>query len=425
MICHSSQSHQSGFVVETITSLLAGGALDGPAVIAGNSRGSPLLSRLDGTKKPAMPMNAPPLPREEIELIARWIDQMEPADSTQDQTRDQAQVWPWIQLSLPEVPRLKQVEWVRNPIDAFILAALEEKGMEPAPTASRRALLRRLYFGLIGLPPSPEQMDRFLNDSSEEAYRNAIENLLANPAYGERWGRHWLDLVRYSDTVGEAVDYPRPHMWRYRDYVIRAFNQDMPYDRFVRQQLAGDAYRKYGAEGKIATGFLHQWVFVQRVDSPQTRRDYLNDVVGTTGSVFLGVTLGCARCHDHKYDPIPTRDYYRTEAFFAPVTVGPVAVPFTQYEIPQLEPEVWKKKAEAWAVRLAERKEASAQFKAELSARGRETLPAHVASGSQGLGGPGPETNPLPQRFPLHQRRKGTAPPDGTADAAFRQSQQS
>ncbi len=369
MSCHSSESHQSGLVVETVESLLEGGGLDGPAVIAGKSRESPLVLRLKGGNKPEMPLNAAPLSEEEITLIAEWIDQLGPADLTGDQARGQARSWPWTKLSLPEAPQVKRAEWVKNPIDAFVLAALEGKNMEPARPASRRALLRRLYFGLIGLPPSPEEMERFLNDSSADAYRSAIESLLANPAYGERWGRHWLDLVRYSDTVGEAVDYPRPHMWRYRDYVIRAFNRDTPYDRFVRQQLAGDAYRNYSIEGTIATGFLHQWVFVQRVDSPQTRRDYLNDVVGTTGSVFLGVTLGCARCHDHKYDPIPTRDYYRMEAFFAPVTVGPVALPFTPYEMPELEPEVWKKKSEEWETRLAKRKEAADQLRAELAAR--------------------------------------------------------
>ena len=367
--CHSVQTHQSGLAVETLESLLQGGGLDGPAVIVGNSADSPLVMRLKGETEPAMPMNASRLTDGEISLIAAWIDQLKPADVAADRGTGRSKGWPWTRLEPTEVPTVKRHQWVRNPIDAFILAALEERDMEPAPSASRRALLRRISFGLTGLPPSPEAMAAFLRDPSEDAYRNAVERLLDNPAYGERWGRHWLDLVRYSDTVGEAVDYPRPHMWRYRDYVIRAFNQDMPYDRFIRQQLAGDAYRKYGAEGKIATGFLHQWVFVQRVDSPQTRRDYLNDVVGTTGSVFLGVTLGCARCHDHKYDPIPTRDYYRMEAFFAPVTVGPEPVPFTPYEPPELEPEGWKKKAEGWKNLLDRRKEEAARFRAELAAR--------------------------------------------------------
>ncbi len=367
--CHSAEAHQSGLVVETLDALLEGGALDGPAVIAGNSAASPLIARLKGDAEPAMPMSGSRLTDGEISLIAAWIDRLKPADGAADRAGGGSGSWPWTRLALPEVPAVKQQQWVRNPVDAFVLAALEEKGMEPAPPASRRALLRRIHFGLNGLPPSPEAMAAFLQAPSEDAYRNAIERLLDNPAYGERWGRHWLDLVRYSDTVGESVDYPRPHMWRYRDYVIRAFNRDMPYDRFIRQQLAGDAYRKYGAEGKIATGFLHQWVFVQRVDSPQTRRDYLNDVVGTTGSVFLGMTLGCARCHDHKYDPIPTRDYYRMEAFFAPVTVGPEPVPFTPYELPELEPGRWKKKAEDWKSLLDRRKEEGARFKAELAAR--------------------------------------------------------
>ena len=242
--CHDVQTHQSGLVVETLESLLEGGGLDGPAVIAGNSAASPLVLRLKGETEPAMPMGASRLTAGEIGLIVSWIDRLKPADVAADGGPGRLKGWPWTRLAPPEVPTVKQPQWVRNPIDAFVLAALEERGMEPAPPASRRALLRRISFGLTGLPPSPEAMAAFLEAPSEDAYRNAIERLLDNPAYGERWGRHWLDLVRYSDTVGESVDYPRPHMWRYRDYVIRAFNRDMPYDRFIRQQLAGDAYQE-------------------------------------------------------------------------------------------------------------------------------------------------------------------------------------
>ena len=365
--CHSTETHQGGLVTTTFDSLLKGGALDGPAVIPGNSRLSPLVLRLRGEIKPQMPLGGDPLSEKEIILISQWIDQV-PTD-TQAQAASDKLSWPWTKLALPEVPQVKRTEWVKNPIDAFILATLEEKGMDPAPTVSDRALLRRLYFGLIGLPPSPDEMEQFLKDTSADAVLDQIEKLLANPAYGERWGRHWLDLVKYSDTVGESVDYPRPHMWRYRDYVVRAFNQDMPYDRFVRQQVAGDTYRKYGIEGKVATGFLHQWVYVQRVTPGEPRRDFLNDVVASTGSVFLGVTLGCARCHDHKFDPIPTRDYYRMEAFFAPITVGPVDLPFTPYEVPHLKPEVWEEKSATWKSTLAKRKESADQVKAELKTR--------------------------------------------------------
>ena len=264
-------------------------------------------------------------------------------------------VWPWTTVVEPPVPRVQRTEWVRNPIDAFVLARLEQKHLEPAPAASHRALLRRLSYGLIGLPPTPEEMKRFLAEPTEAAYGREMERLLEDPRYGEKWGRHWLDLVRYADTRGGAIDYPRPHMWRYRDYVVRAFNQDRPYDRFIKEQIAGDTYQSYGAEGKLGLGFLGQWVQVEQVEAEQVRRDYLVDVVDTTGSVFLGLTLGCARCHNHKYDPLPTRDYYRIEAFFAPATEDVQSLPFHQYEMPKLDPERWKSAADRWDRTLKER----------------------------------------------------------------------
>ncbi|MCH2211534.1 MAG: DUF1549 and DUF1553 domain-containing protein [Fuerstiella sp.] len=264
--------------------------------------------------------------------------------------------WPWTPLVEPAVPSVTTTDGVRNPIDAFVLSKLTSKGLTPAPPASPDALLRRLQFGLIGLPPSPQEMQAFVADPSDEAYTGLIEKLLDDEGYGERWGRHWLDLVRYADTRGGAIDYPRPHIWRYRDYVIRAFNQDRPYDRFIREQLAGDAF-KYGDEGRIGLAFLHLWVPVERSESQLSRRDFLTDVVGVTGSVFLGVTLECARCHDHKYDPIPTRDYYRMEAFFAPLVVGPEKLPFGQYEKPVRNRETWEQQKQGWLTLLDKRKE--------------------------------------------------------------------
>ena len=269
----------------------------------------------------------------------------------------QADDWPWTELRSPEVPGVEQSEWVSNPIDAFVLSQLEAHELEPASPASPRARLRRLYFGLIGVPPRPEDLADFLNDPSPAAYRQQIEKLLDDPGYGERWGRHWLDLVRYADSAGGGTDFPRPHMWRYRDYVVRAFNQDRPYDRFIREQLAGDAFSTYGDEGRLGLGFLHQWVNVSKDTPQQRRRDFLNDVVGVTGSVFLGMTLECARCHDHKFDPIPALDYYRIEAFFAPSQVSTVEIPFSEYEAPGLDPEHWKAKEQAWKDRIIKRKQ--------------------------------------------------------------------
>ena len=363
--CHSIQNHQSGLVLETMASLLKGGSLGGPGVIPGKSASSPLIQRLRGQKAPQMPLNGEPLSEEQVELIARWIDELQVAP-VQQTAEAEKPGWPWTPLEKPAVPEVRQGSWVKNPIDAFVLAKMEEKGMEPAPSVTRRQLLRRLYFDLIGLPPTPDEMEAFLQDESPDAYGNAVERLLADSRYGERWARHWMDVVRYGDSVGGGLDYPLPHMWRYRDYIIRAFNQDKPYDRFVKEQIAGDAFRFYGEEGKIATAFLNLQVQVE--GSGDQRRDFLTDVVNTTGSVFLGVTLGCARCHDHKYDPITHKDYYRIEAFYAPMPKPqPQSVAFTQYELPRQNPEIWEGKAKEWEGRLKKRKEWAAGLRKQVS----------------------------------------------------------
>ena len=353
--CHSIQNHQSGLVLETVASLLKGGSLGGPGVIPGKSSSSSLIQRLRGEKAPQMPLNGEPLSEEQVGLIARWVDELE-VTPAQERAAAEKPGWPWTPLQKPAVPQVSQKSWVRNPIDAFVLAKLEEKGMQPAPPVGRRELLRRLYFDLIGLPPTPEEMEAFLEDDSPDADRNAIEKLLADSRYGERWARHWMDVVRYGDSVGGGLDYPLPHMWRYRDYIIRAFNQDKPYDRFIKEQVAGDSFRFYGEEGKIATAFMNLQVQVE--GSGDGRRDFLTDVVNTTGAVFLGVTLGCARCHDHKYDPITHKDYYRIEAFYAPMPKPePQPVAFIQYELPRRNPELWERKAKEWEARLKKRKE--------------------------------------------------------------------
>ena len=368
LACHSSQIHQSGLVLETQASLLKGGAIQGPAIIAGKSHESPLIQRLRGTRAPQMPMNGQPLSEEQIQLIAQWIDHLDPASLTEIAEDSGKLAWPWTPVTEPEVPAVKNKEWVRNPIDAFVLTKLEKKQMEPAPEVSPRGLLRRLYFSLIGLPPTPEAMQQFLADSSPQAYRQEVERLLAGSRYGEHWGRHWLDLARYSDTRGGAIDDPQPHMWRYRDYVIRAFNQDRPYDRFIKEQLAADAFRAYGDEGKLGLGFLGLWVKVE-AEGQQARRDYITDVVNTTGSVFMGLTLGCAQCHDHKYDPIPQKDFFRLEAFFSQVNFQREDLPYHQYEMPLQDPERWEFRKKAWKEHLEKVKKNADDFKKELSDR--------------------------------------------------------
>ena len=206
----------------------------------------------------------------------------------------------------------------RNPIDAFILARLEEKGIQPNPPADKITLLRRASLDLIGLPPTPEEAQAFLADQSPDAFAKVVDRLLASPHYGERWGRHWLDLARYADSNGFKSDETRPNIWRYRDYVIQAFNEDKPYDRFIREQIAGDELYPGDKNARIAVGFNRH--FTEETNQPVIelrRQEILSDITDTVGSVFLGMTFGCARCHDHKFDPILQKDYYRLQAFFA------------------------------------------------------------------------------------------------------------
>ncbi len=226
--------------------------------------------------------------------------------------------WAWHRPVRPPVPAVRSPQ-PANPIDAFVRARLEAAGLPPAPPASREQLIRRATFDLTGLPPTPEEIDAFVRDPSPDAWERVVDRLLASPHYGERWGRHWLDLARYADSNGYEHDEVRPDAWRYRDYVIRALNADKPYDRFVTEQLAGDEAYPGDREALIATGFnLLGPDMTDSADQPQRRLNSLTDMTDTTGLVFLGLTVGCARCHDHKYEPIPQTDYYRLLAFFTP-----------------------------------------------------------------------------------------------------------
>jgi len=228
--------------------------------------------------------------------------------------------WEFVRPVAQEPPAVRNASWVRNPIDSFVLAKLEEQGLSPSAAASRESLIRRVYLDLIGLPPSPAEVDAFVADLSPNAYGKVVDRLLASPHYGERWARHWLDLARYADSEGFKADETRPYMWRYRDYVIDAFNSDKPYDRFLREQIAGDELWPSDPQARIATGFLRSYADESNArELFQRRQEILNDDTDTVGAVFLGLTFGCARCHDHKYDPISQRDYYRLQAFFAAI----------------------------------------------------------------------------------------------------------
>ena len=208
---------------------------------------------------------------------------------------------------------------MRTPIDRFILSSLESNKLEPSPPATNEQFIRRVTFGLTGLPPTPEEIEAFARDTSTDARAKLIDRLLASPHYGERWARHWLDLARYAESDGFEHDAVRPHSWRYRDYVIKAFNEDEPFDRFVREQVAGDELWPESPEALTATAFhLLGPDMVDSADQVQRRFNSLNDMTDTTASVFLGLTFGCARCHNHKHEPLTQRDYFSMQAFFAP-----------------------------------------------------------------------------------------------------------
>ncbi|MDB5351826.1 MAG: Protein of unknown function (DUF1553)/Protein of unknown function [Planctomycetota bacterium] len=227
--------------------------------------------------------------------------------------------WSFVPPKRPDLPVTHDPKWTRNPIDAFVLARLESEGLHPAPEADRTTLIRRLSFDLIGLPPTPEDVEAFVNDHASNAYDKLVDRLLASPHHGERWAQHWLDLARYADSDGFEYDQARPDMWRYRDWVVSALNADLPYDRFIRLQLAGDEAETDDPQAFIATGFNRLYPdMVDQNDQGLRRQNALNDITETTGSVFLGLTIGCARCHDHKTDPIKQKDFYALQAFFTP-----------------------------------------------------------------------------------------------------------
>ena len=341
--CHTGPDRASGFSVETLESLLRGGARRGPAVIAGHPEQSPLIQVLRGNAEPRMPLGGA-LPSEDIDAISEWISGLDPSDVKIPGEQGTASLLRPPRRTAP--PALAGSKWPASPVDAFVLAGLQANGLSPAPPANPRTLARRVHLDLLGTPPTPEALRQFLEDDSPDAYERLVDRLLADPRYGERWGRHWLDLVRYGETSGLEGDGAIGNAWRYRDWVVRALNEDMPYDRFVLLQIAGaDEHSKTrnnyvpDPQGYIPAGFLRlaPWDRSNLV-AAEVRQNYLNEVASATSSIFLGLTLGCARCHDHKYDPIPTRDFYRFQAFFSAVQTedrqGAVQRPEVPYDHP-------------------------------------------------------------------------------------------
>ncbi len=315
--CHGPSRSSGGLRLDTRDGFVKGGA-HGPLLAADNPAASLLLRAISHTN-PLLKM--PPtskLPDGEIAILTQWMT-TGAFWPEYNRAAEQAasKLWSTLPLRRSAVPRVKQNGWVRNSIDNFVLARLESKGMLPAPPAGKRQLLRRLTFDLTGLPPTHEEIESFIKDRSPNAYEKRVDRLLASPRYGERWARYWLDLVRYADSNGYERDAEKPYSWKYRDYVIKSLNEDMPYTRFITEQLAGDELSDRSESSLAATGFLRLGTWDDEPNDPlQYKFERLDDLVHATATAFLGLTVRCARCHDHKFDPIPQRDYYAFAANF-------------------------------------------------------------------------------------------------------------
>jgi uncharacterized protein DUF1553/uncharacterized protein DUF1549/cytochrome c len=333
--CHSPDTRKGELSLATREGFLEGGK-HGPAGVAGSPDDSRLILAVSSRegRRPSMPRGRDPLAPEEVAALRAWISAGAPWREGRTLHRSAASGaeawWSLRPLRASPVPA-GDSDWPRTPVDAFVLSKLREKGLSPSPEADRRTLIRRLSFDLLGLPPDPEEVESFAADPDPRAYERLVDRLLTSPAYGERWGRHWLDVVHFGETHGYDKDKLRPNAWPYRDYVIRAFNEDRHYARFVEEQLAGDVLHPEDPQAVVATGFIASgpWDFVGHVelregtvDKQITRTLDRDDMVMTAISTFASTTVHCARCHDHKFDPIPREDYYRLQAVFAGIDRG-------------------------------------------------------------------------------------------------------
>jgi hypothetical protein len=399
--CHSASEKKGGLSLATQKEMLAGGE-NGLVIVPGKPDESLLLDYISG-EKPEMPKSGPPLAAAEVAAIRAWIlaGAKLPADlALQDRSLADTNWWSLKPLTRPTVPPLRNPQSAfRNPIDAFIVAKLDEHGLAQSPAADSRTLIRRLYFDLIGLPPTPEEVEAFSSECSPsrrlavspsgedsktarqreseteiEAYEALVDKLLASPHYGERWARHWLDVVHFGETHGYDKDKPRLHAWPYRDYVIRALNADKPYGQFVEEQLAGDVLYPGTVDGIEALGFIAAgpWDFIGHAELPETKIDgkvarHLDrdDMVQNTTGTFLSLTVGCAQCHNHKFDPITQREYYQLQAVFAALDRSDK--PYDR------DPAVARRRGELSAT-LAKLAEDKRSIDAEIGKRGGEEL---------------------------------------------------
>ena len=384
--CHGGKSTKGDFDLSSREALLSSG------FITDSADDSPLVDLITHAAEPHMPFKAPKLADEQIEQIRTWINLGSPYDTllaekskapvlemkVQDSDRE---FWAFRPLPPVTLPQVNDRAWCRTPIDQFIRAKQEVAQLTPNAAADRRVLIRRAYFGLLGLPPTPEQVDAFVNDKDPAAWSKLIDNLLESPQYGERWARHWMDVARFAESHGYEQDYDRPHAYHYRDFLIRALNADLPYDKFVQWQLAGDELAPDNPLAMMATGFLGAGAFPTQLTEAEfesARYDELDDMVMTTGVSFLGLSVGCARCHDHKFDPIPSRDYYRLAAAFSTAIRA-------ETDINLASEENQKRQAE-YDTQLTAAKQVAAEYeKTQLAGKFRQWLATAPAAEPQGV----------------------------------------
>jgi hypothetical protein len=348
--CHGAKKQKGGLRVDFRDGLLNGGE-SGPALIPGDSRKSLLLKSIrHASPDSGMPKDRPQLPESVIADFARWVDEgaVDPRDEPQSVSPAAAtdssgfaatiqarkEWWSFRPVRMPAIPSVTNTAWSEHPVDRFLLAKMEERGLQPAPDAGRESLLRRVTFALTGLPPTVEEIEDFLRDGSPNAYEKRVDRLLASSRFGERWARHWMDMVRYCESHGSQGDPELPMAWRYRDYLIRAFNADVPYDQLVREHIAGDLLenpRINRAEGlnesKIGPAHLRMVEFGYiPVDALDDQVKVVDNQIDVFSKTFLGLTVSCARCHDHKFDPISQKDFYALYGVFASSRPGQVVV---------------------------------------------------------------------------------------------------
>ena len=356
--CHGGSKTKGGLNLTKRVNLMQGGD-SGPVVVVGNHRASLLFETITHTVEQKMPYKKPKLHPDEIQQIGRWIDlgtvyppedlgiSADLAKKPMEITEKDRAFWSFGPLDNVHPPKVGNEDWSANPIDQFLFSAMNGAGLKPAPEASRETLLRRVSFGLLGLPPSPDEMKAFLMDKDPDAYGKQIDRLLNSDHFGERWGRHWLDLARFGESHGYEADNDRANAYSYRDSVIKALNKDIPYDQFIKWQLAGDEYAPDDLLAVTLTGFISAGPLITNEGGDRVKWDKLDDIVSATGEAMLGLTIGCARCHDHKYDPITAKDYYGLAGIFANHKIHDVSLlPKEEQKAFETKRDALRKKAE-------------------------------------------------------------------------------